>query len=141
MACLHSTPPPQQKQQQAPTRLPHSLQQSCASPHPRQNLSRQRRGEESDAVDERSGGADELLPAISITAAAVAASSFEPQSDLERLRRRESRDDALGSHNMLGILSHFLSAKAALVRSPPPFVRDFKMLASTAVDYHGITSK
>ena len=92
-------------------------------------------------MDERSGGADELLPAISITAAAVAASSFEPQSDLERLRRRESRDDALGSHNMLGILSHFLSAKAALVRSPPPFVRDFKMLASTAVDYHGITSK
>ena len=81
MACLHSTPPPQQKQQQAPTRLPHSLQQSCASPHPRQNLSRQRRGEESDAVDERLGGVHELLPASSINtyitanAAAAALSS------------------------------------------------------------------
>ena len=57
------------KQQQAPTRLPHTDCSGRAQAHTRtalgQKLSQQRRGEESDAVDERSGGVDELLLAVS----------------------------------------------------------------------------
>ena len=61
-----------------------------------------------------------MLPAISttcITAAAdVAVSCVEPQSNLESVRGRESRDDALGSLNTLDRLSHFLSRHR--LRSP-----------------------
>ena len=140
------------------------LQRSCASPALGLKLSQPRRGEESDAVDDRSGGVDELLPAIStarITAAVV--NSYEPQSDLESVRGRESRCSRLAEHARHTIafpvwapsplargqpwtktactscarrrVPPINRAIVTLVRLSPPFGRCLTMTASTAVDY------